>query len=61
MAAPGTVTHVMEVAARLRAAADAHAASVREAAAAAPGGQEAAAAAPKSPAGQQGGTVSAKS
>ena len=33
MAAPGTVTHVMEVAAVLRAAADAHAATLAEAAA----------------------------
>lgn len=61
MAAPGTVTHVMEVAVRLRAAADAHAASVREAAAAAPGGQAGAAAAPPPAGGQQGGTVTARS
>lgn len=33
MAAPGTVTHVLEVAAVVRAAADAHAASVKEVAA----------------------------
>lgn len=35
MAAPGTVTHVLEVAAQLQAAAAAHAATVTEAAAAA--------------------------
>jgi len=36
MAAPGTITHVLEVAAQLRAAADAHAAAVQRQAAAAP-------------------------
>lgn len=46
MAAPGTITHVMEVAALVRAAADAHAASVVEAAAVAPGDLAGATAAP---------------
>ena len=39
MAAPGTVTHVLEVAAVVRAAADTHAASVKETAAAAVPGE----------------------
>jgi hypothetical protein len=47
MAAPGTITHVLEVAAQLAAAAGTHAASIREAAsAAAPGEPAAAEAAP---------------
>lgn len=51
MAAPGTITHVMEVAARLRAAADAHAATITETAAAAPGDLAGAAADPPPPEG----------
>jgi len=46
MAAPGTITHVLEVAAGLAAAATAHAASLQELASAAAPGQPAAAEAP---------------
>lgn len=38
MAAPGTIMHVLEVAAAVKTAADAHAATIDEAAAAAPDG-----------------------
>ena len=49
MAAPGTITHVMEVAALVRAAADAHAAAITETAAAAPGDLAGTAAGPPPP------------
>lgn len=46
MAAPGTITHVMEVAALLRAASDAHAATIAAAATAAGGDLDTGAVAP---------------
>jgi hypothetical protein len=46
MAAPGTITHVLEVAQQLAAAAGAHAASLQDAASAAAPGEPAAAEAP---------------
>jgi len=61
MAAPGTVLHVLEVAAAVAAAADAHAAAVSEAASAAVVAMPAAADAPTGMLDHCGGIVSEKS